>query len=60
MWNKLKNLFRKKDSVSGIEPGCNLTIREAMILTGATREILYPKLEKMMDKAKAAFFGEGE
>jgi hypothetical protein len=43
----LKRLFRKK-----IKPGRDLTIDEALIITGARREIIYPVLEEDMDKAR--------
>lgn len=48
MLTLLKRLFRKKP----IEPGCDLTIDEALILTGAKRVILYPELEERMDEAR--------
>lgn len=48
MWNKLIRLFRKPKMKR-----CDLTIEEAMILTGAKRVILYPELEERMDEARA-------
>lgn len=35
-----------------IKKGCDLTIEEAMILTGAKRVMLWPELEKKMDEAR--------